>query len=356
MEKDLTPNAATYYKLHKEWFIFAQNNPEIATPARGVLYFYCIELCNRLRWPEKFSLPAFEAMRETGIKAYNTFRGAFEALIEIGAIQIIQRSRNQHTANVIALSNFDGAKKVALSKIDKANKAALLKIDKANQQKTPSAISKIDKATGGALLKIDEAVNKATDKANETYKYNNTIIPEYNSKQAGAPVPIEDIEGENSPVPGLKPSGGIITPPEPIKPVAGKFGENNSGVPSLQEVIAYAKQIGRDEATARDFHEVSSARNWKDSKGQPISSWRNLLAKWQQPAPKQAKAPEIPRPANADDWPDDFPELQDPAQSPDVTAAREQEARELLNRLGGLNRKAGNQPPASGHGADFDTL
>lgn len=175
-------------------------------------------------------------------------------------------------------------------------------------------------------------------------------------QQAGAPLPIDYIKGENSPVPGLKPSGGIITPSEPIKPVAGKFGENNSGVPSLQEVIAYAKQIGRDEATGRDFYEVSSARNWKDSKGQPISSWRNLLAKWQQPAPKQAKAPDIPRPANADDWPDDFPELQDPAQSPEVKATREQEARELLTRLGGLNRNAGSQRPASSHGADFDTL
>lgn len=341
MEKDLTPNAATYYKLHKEWFIFAQNNPEIATPARGVLYFYCIELCNRLRWPEKFSLPAFEAMRETGIKAYNTFRGAFEALIEIGAIQIIQRSRNQHTANVIALSNFDGAKKVALSKIDKAN-----------QQKNPSAISKIDKATGGALLKIDEAVNKATDKANETYKYNNTIIPEYNSKQAGAPVPIEDIEGENSPVPGLKPSAGIITPSEPIKPVAGKFGENNSGAPSLREVQAYAREIGRSEAAARDFYDVSSARNWTDSKGQPISSWRALLSKWQEPATKKQE-PAAPHTSDLSSC--DFPEIAEPSDNPDEKNARELEARKLIKRLGGF--KAPAAPSGfSGHGSDFDTL
>lgn len=313
------------YKLQKAWFTFVREHPGQTTPAAAALYFYCLELCNSLGWPETFGLPSEVAMASTAISSYNTYKRALNCLFKIGAVKLIAMGRNQHTAKIVALSNFDIAE------------TDIAEFNEATAGQTPSALSKFDKATA-------------------IYKNNKRNKPINNMQQAGAPVPIEDIEGENSPVPGLKPSGGIITPSEPIKPVAGKFAENNSSVPSLQEVIAYAKQIGRDEATARDFHEVSSARNWKDSKGQPISSWRNLLAKWQQPAPKQAKAPEIPRPANADDWPDDFPELQDPAQSPETTAAREQEARELLNRLGGLNRKAGNQPPASGHGADFDTL
>lgn len=318
------------YKLQKAWFTFVREHPGQTTPAAAALYFYCLELCNSLGWPETFGLPSEVAMASTAISSYNTYKRALNCLFKIGAVKLIAMGRNQHTAKIVALSNFD------IANFDIAE-TDIAEFNEATAGQTPSALSKFDKATA-------------------IYKNNKHNKPINNMQQAGAPLPIDYIKGENSPVPGLKPSGGIITPSEPIKPVAGKFGENNSGVPSLQEVIAYAKQIGRDEATGRDFYEVSSARNWKDSKGQPISSWRNLLAKWQQPAPKQAKAPDIARQANADDWPDDFPELQDPAQSPEEKATREQEARELLTRLGGLNRNAGSQRPASSHGADFDTL
>lgn len=320
------------YKLQKAWFTFVREHPGQTTPAAAALYFYCLELCNSLGWPETFGLPSEVAMASTAISSYNTYKRALNCLFKIGAVKLIAMGRNQHTAKIVALSNFD------IANFDIAE-TDIAEFNEATAEQTPSALSKFNEATA-------------------IYKNNKRNKPINNMQQAGAPVPIEDIEGGNSPVPGLKPSGGIITPSEPIKPVAGKFGENNSGVPSLQEVQAYAREIGRSEAVARDFYEKNSARNWKDSNGQPISSWRAFLKGWKEPAKESTKAPEIPRPANADDWPEDFPELQDPAQSPEAKDAREFDANGFIMQHGGFKDydKKESQQPASGHGADFDTL
>lgn len=99
----------TGYKLHKAWFSFAINNPEQVTPLQGILYLYCVELCNSLGWPKTFGLPAAIAMAATGIKSYNTYAKAFKELIRIGAIRLISKSLNQYSANIIALSDFNEA-------------------------------------------------------------------------------------------------------------------------------------------------------------------------------------------------------------------------------------------------------
>ncbi|UCS94845.1 hypothetical protein KZP23_07500 [Echinicola marina] len=47
---------------------------------------------------------------------YNTYKGAMNDLIDWGFIQMIEKSKNQYSANIIALSNFDKALDKALDK------------------------------------------------------------------------------------------------------------------------------------------------------------------------------------------------------------------------------------------------
>lgn len=91
------------YKLSRDWFDWTFENPDVVKPVHSALYFYCIDLCNRLGWKEKFGLPTYDTMEGIGVKNYRTFKKAFNDLAEWGFIRVVTRSRNQHTATVIAL-------------------------------------------------------------------------------------------------------------------------------------------------------------------------------------------------------------------------------------------------------------
>jgi hypothetical protein len=97
------------YKLSRKWFDFAEANPEKIKPNHAALYFYAVELCNSLGWKEKFSLPASRAMHCIGIHSYNTYKKTFQDLIDWKFFKLIQSSKNQYSANIIALSKFDEA-------------------------------------------------------------------------------------------------------------------------------------------------------------------------------------------------------------------------------------------------------
>jgi len=97
------------YHLHKRWFEFAFNNPDLITPSHGCMISWFIELNNRMDWREKFSSPASQTMAATGISSYNTYKKIFNNLVEWGFVNVISASKNQYTACVIALSNFDKA-------------------------------------------------------------------------------------------------------------------------------------------------------------------------------------------------------------------------------------------------------
>ena len=113
-------NRLTGYDLSRQWFDFAFDNPDKVTPVHAALYFFTMELNNRLGWKEKFGLPTYHAMEAIGVKAYNTYKKAFNDLVKWGFIRLIEKSKNQHKANIIALSNFDRPTESALSNFDKA--------------------------------------------------------------------------------------------------------------------------------------------------------------------------------------------------------------------------------------------
>jgi len=130
------------YELSRKWFDWCFENPEKIKPNHTALYFFAVEHCNRLGWKEKFGMPTTMAMEALGIKSYNTYINTLNDLVAFGFITMIQRSKNQYSANIIALSNFNKA-------LDKALDKALIKhgtkqresIDSIDKQETSKPIN-----------------------------------------------------------------------------------------------------------------------------------------------------------------------------------------------------------------------
>lgn len=104
------------YELTRAFWDFAFSNPEKITPNHCAIYNFAIEHCNRLGWKEKFGFPTTMAMEAVGIKSYKTYIKAFNDLVDWGGFCIIERSTNQHSANIIALVKFTKAPTKALDK------------------------------------------------------------------------------------------------------------------------------------------------------------------------------------------------------------------------------------------------
>jgi len=125
------------YELSRNWFDWSFENPEKISPNHSALYFFAIEHCNRLGWREKFGFPTEMAKDAIGIKSYNTYIKTLNDLVEWGFIKMIERSKNQYSSNIIALSNFDKALDKALDKaIVKASEKQLKSIDSINKPLT----------------------------------------------------------------------------------------------------------------------------------------------------------------------------------------------------------------------------
>jgi hypothetical protein len=128
----------TGYEISRAWWDFAFANPERIKPVHSALLFFAIEHCNRLGWKEKFGLPSQMAMEAIGIGSYNTYIPAFNDLCEWGFFTLIQKSKNQYSSSVIALSIFDKA-------TDKALDKALIKHDTKHCESTEQSTGSIDK-------------------------------------------------------------------------------------------------------------------------------------------------------------------------------------------------------------------
>ena len=104
------------YSLSRIWFDWCFENPEKISPNHTALYFFCIEHCNRLGWKRKFGLPTTMAKEAIGIRSYNTYIKTLNELVSFGFISMIEKSKNQYSSNIVALSNFDKALDKALIK------------------------------------------------------------------------------------------------------------------------------------------------------------------------------------------------------------------------------------------------
>ncbi len=104
------------YELSRAWFNWCFENPERISPNHTALYFFIIEHCNRLGWKKKFGLPTTMAKDAIGIKSYKTYIKTLNDLIDFGFIEMLEKSQNQYTANIVALVLFTEPHAKALDK------------------------------------------------------------------------------------------------------------------------------------------------------------------------------------------------------------------------------------------------
>lgn len=142
------------YELSRIWFDWCFENPEKITPNHSALYFFAIEHCNRLGWRNKFGFPTEMAKDAIGIKSYKTYINTLNDLVEWGFIKMIERSKNQYSANIVALVNFDKATTKAL---DKALDKAITKHISKQVQSTYQSIDSINKPLTIEQLTIEQS-------------------------------------------------------------------------------------------------------------------------------------------------------------------------------------------------------
>jgi len=129
------------YELSRNFFDWSFENPHKVTPNHIALYFFCIEHCNRLGWKQNFGLPTTMAKEAIGIRSYNTYIKTLNDLVDFGFIIMIEKSKNQYSSNIIAISNFNKAHDKALDKamikhMIKQDESTVQSIDSINKHKT----------------------------------------------------------------------------------------------------------------------------------------------------------------------------------------------------------------------------
>jgi hypothetical protein len=142
------------YELSRYWFDWCFENPEKISPNHTALYFFCIEHCNRMGWKEKFGLPTSMAKEAIGIRSYNTYINTLNDLVSFGFIILIEKSKNQYSSNIIALSKNNKALNKALDKAGvnhttKQVKSTQQSIDSINKQDNIEQINKVTNSPYG---------------------------------------------------------------------------------------------------------------------------------------------------------------------------------------------------------------
>jgi hypothetical protein len=155
------------FKLYRNFWDFAFENPEKIKPNHIAIFSFAIEHCNRLGWKKKFGLPSTMTMEAVGIKSYNTYISAFNELVQYGFIELIEKSKNQYSSNIIALSNNFKANDKAL---DKAFIKHTTKQDESTIQSTGESISSIN------IQETNLPINKITIE-DRKLKFADTLKP-----------------------------------------------------------------------------------------------------------------------------------------------------------------------------------
>lgn len=125
------PKKNTGYTLSRQWHDFAFEHQGKVRPSHAALYFWLIELNNSLGWIEVFGVPTLHSMAAIGVSSYKTYKKAFDDLVAWGFVEVLEKSKNQSTTNLVTLKN-------AIVINTKALDAALVN----NAKASPQQISK----------------------------------------------------------------------------------------------------------------------------------------------------------------------------------------------------------------------
>lgn len=159
-----------WYDLHRMRLNFRFENPDKCRSIHSELFMYICDLWNRLWQAKKFWLPTEVTMNLLGIWSYNTYHKTYEDLVSRWFIKEIQKSKNQYSSRVIAIS-----------KIDKAINRAL---DKATIKATDETTDDINKPlynniTTNNIVELSEQDIKEKIKEIYTEQIVNNNIPKY---------------------------------------------------------------------------------------------------------------------------------------------------------------------------------
>lgn len=159
------------YSLSREFWDFAFENPEKVKPTHIAIYFFAVEHCNRLGWKVKFGLPTAMVLDAIGIKSYSVYKKCFDDLAEWQFFEVLEYSKNQYSANIIALKENCKAHSKA------TNKA----LDKAMVKH----VSKQVKSTCQSNDSIDKHINLITNKQNNNETIANVLKSSESSSWLG---------------------------------------------------------------------------------------------------------------------------------------------------------------------------
>jgi len=167
-----------YFKLTRHFWDFAFENPEKIKPNHCAMYLFIVEHCNRLGWKSKFGLPTTMVKDAIGIRSYNTYIETLNDLVEFGLIQMIEKSKNQYSSNIIAISNFNKALDKALDKatlkhVTKQSESTVQSTDSINKQDT------INNIQPKVVIDWDALLNQF----NQLTKRNHKLIPDKAKRQ-----------------------------------------------------------------------------------------------------------------------------------------------------------------------------
>lgn len=152
------------YDLSRSFWDFTFENAEKIKPNHVAMYFFAIEHCNRLGWKKTFGFPTSMVMDAIGIKSYNTYSKTLQDLVDFGFIKMIEKSKNQYSSNIIALSKNNKAQYKALDKAIIAHSFCSIKKEQSTiQSNSESTVQSID------------SINKPI--------YQSTNIPIYNVEE-----------------------------------------------------------------------------------------------------------------------------------------------------------------------------
>src|SRR5690554_930931 len=135
------------YDLTRAWYNFKFKDPKRVKSGHSDLFFYIIDLWNRLGQKKEFGLPTSVAMESLGIGSYNTYKKLLDDLFKFGFIKLICDSKNQHQSKIITISKIDKASDEALDKAtikasDEATDTILISKDIKNKEQQTKNNSK----------------------------------------------------------------------------------------------------------------------------------------------------------------------------------------------------------------------
>lgn len=102
------------YDLSRNWFNYKFNNPNKLRPNHTELYFYIVDLWNRLGQKSKIGLPTIITMQTLGMNNRGTYYKLLDDLEKCGFIKTVEKSQNQYISRVIAITKSAQANKQPL--------------------------------------------------------------------------------------------------------------------------------------------------------------------------------------------------------------------------------------------------